>query len=128
MAFDIGLIRDVIGLNGMAKYFSSSDVAHLDTHNVCLTSRFHRVWWVAAFILSISYCSSLVYTKWQKYHDSPVIITFDHRPLTIAAVPFPAATICPFIKTKCAIFNYTRVYRLLSRLEGDDERAPNETE
>lgn len=95
---------------------------------ICFTSLFHRVWWVTAFILSISCCISLVYTMWQKWAEFPVIISFDHQPLTISAVPFPATTICPFIKTKANVFNYTRVYRLISHLEENDQLAPNETE
>lgn len=102
-----------------------SQMSHI---RICLVLIFHRIWWVTAFILSISCCLSLIYSMWQKWVDCPVIVSFDHRPLTISVIPFPATTICPFIKTKSDVFNYTRVYRLLSRLEGVDERTPNETE
>lgn len=65
---------------------------------------------------------------WLKWSENPVIISFDHRPLHISSVPFPATTICPMTKTKSDIFNYTRVYRLIAHLEDNDEQAPSETE
>lgn len=65
---------------------------------------------------------------WLKFIDTPVIISFDHRPLSISDIPFPATTICPIAKSKSNIFNYTHVYRLMTKLDGSDTRAPNETE
>lgn len=65
---------------------------------------------------------------WLKWIDSPVIISFDHRPLPISTIPFPATTICPITKSKSDIFNYTRIYRLMAKLDGNDAQTPNETE
>lgn len=73
-------------------------------------------------------CINLVYTMWLEWINSPVIISFDHRPLDISDIPFPATTICPITKSKTSIFNYTHVYRLMTKLDGEDTRSPNQTE
>lgn len=66
---------------------------------------------------------------WMEWSENPVIISFDHRPLHISAVPFPAATICPVVKSDKDIFNYTSVYRTLAKLDGDNgQPALNQTE
>lgn len=125
MAFVIGSIGNVVtGLNGMLIFFLQFRY-HI---SICLSSLFHRLFWVVAFILSISCCVTLIYIMWLKWVENPVIISIDHRPLHISTIPFPATTICPIIKSRADIFNYTHVYRLIARLEGNDERAPNETE
>lgn len=44
-----------------------------------------RVWWVIAFCLSIFFCSSLIYKVWNKWDQSPVIVSFAET-----QIPFPA--------------------------------------
>lgn len=80
------------------------------------------------FIFSVFVCTNLVYTMWCTWMESPVIISFDHKPLSMSEIPFPAMTICSDTKTKVNIFNYTRVYRLMTKLEVNNERPLNQTE
>ena len=42
------------------------------------------------------------YDKWEK---SPVILTFDEKPIPISSIPFPAVTICPEVKFSRKLFN-----------------------
>lgn len=86
------------------------------------------IWWMAAFILSTFFCVTLVYMTWCKWEESPVIISFDHKPLSISEIPLPATTICPMTKIKADNFNYTRGYRLMTKLDESSEQALNETE
>ena len=44
------------------------------------------------------------YDKWEK---SPVILTFDEKPIPTSTIPFPAVTICPELKFKHELFNFT---------------------
>ena len=54
-----------------------------------------RVMWAVAFtaaVLTATYFIRNVYNKWQ---DSPVIVTVDSRVKEISEIPFPAVSICP---------------------------------
>lgn len=60
-----------------------------------------------------------LYIKWK---ENPVIVSFDHRPMSIGEVPFPAITVCPLTKSSAVKFNYTDVYRAIFKLDGDNSR------
>lgn len=47
---------------------------------------------------------------WQKWNQSPVILSFDNKLMTMAAIPFPAVTICPDAKADVTDFNYKESY------------------
>ncbi len=43
-----------------------------------------------------------------KWNQVPVIVTFAEQSTRIWQIPFPAVTLCPHIKTKQTVFNYTK--------------------
>lgn len=47
-----------------------------------------------------------LYKKWD---ESPVIVTFSEKMVPIKNIPFPAITICPEVKSRKEIFNFTEV-------------------
>lgn len=49
-----------------------------------------RVWWVIAFLLSIYGCSRLIYNVWNKWDQSPVIVSFAEKSTPVWQIPFPA--------------------------------------
>lgn len=49
----------------------------------------------------------LITDSFNKWDDSPVIVTFSEKMISIKTIPFPAITICPEIKSSKAIFNFT---------------------
>jgi len=49
----------------------------------------------------------LISDSYKKWDDSPVIVTFSEKMIPIKDIPFPAITICPEIKSRKTIFNFT---------------------
>lgn len=69
-----------------------------------------------------------MYSVASKWKESPVIVSFDNKPLSIGDIPFPAISICPLAKTSARKFNYTDVYRAMYKLEGNQSRNVTEHE
>lgn len=73
-------------------------------------------------------CIGLIYTLWLKWKENPVIVSFAHAAMSINEVPFPAMTICPLTKASASKFNYTRVYRAMFKLDGEQSQKVTEEE
>lgn len=52
-----------------------------------------RVWWVIAFCCSIYGCSRLIYNVWNKWDQSPVIVSFAEKSTPVWQIPFPSGTV-----------------------------------
>lgn len=65
---------------------------------------------------------------WQQRKEQPVLMSTNQEDRSISEIPIPAMTICPFIKSRADIFDYTSVYRRLVKLDGKKTQAPNATE
>lgn len=70
----------------------------------------------------------LIYNLWVKWIENPVIVSFDHKVTSIGHIPFPAMTICPLTKATPDKFNYTKVYRALLKLDGENSETPTQDE
>lgn len=75
-----------------------------------------RLWWVIAFCFSIYGCSRLIYNVWNKWDQSPVIVSFAEKSTPVWQIPFPAVTICPETKARSEDFNYTSMYHILNQI------------
>ncbi|CAL8111371.1 unnamed protein product [Orchesella dallaii] len=53
-----------------------------------------RVFWVAAFLASLYASWLMIIQVWDRYHKSPVIVTFNPSEQETYQLPFPAVTIC----------------------------------
>jgi len=62
---------------------------------------------------------------WNKWDQSPVIVSFAEKSTPVWQIPFPAVTICPETKAKQTIFNFTnafqQIYELVNMTMTDDE-------
>lgn len=58
-------------------------------------------------VLSMVGCCMLITNTYNKWDDSPVIVTFSEKMISTRDIPFPAVTICPEIKSSKTIFNLT---------------------
>ncbi|XP_005178343.2 pickpocket protein 28-like [Musca domestica] len=56
--------------------------------------------WLCIFILSIFYCSQIIAKVYQKWNDTPVIVSFSEHSTPVSDIPFPAITICPEIRRR----------------------------
>ena len=75
-----------------------------------------RLFWIIVFIASCTACTIVISKTYDKWQNSPVIVSFDEKLTQIREIPFPAVTICPETKTKVDIFNITESYLLLKDL------------
>ncbi|XP_044258411.1 pickpocket protein 28-like isoform X2 [Tribolium madens] len=65
-----------------------------------------RLWWAIIFVFCLSGCSFMIYTIYEKWDKSPVIVTFATKETAIYEIPFPAITICPETKTDKKKFDF----------------------
>lgn len=66
-----------------------------------------RLWWIFAICCSLYCCIYLITLTWNKWITTPVIVSFATQETPIFDIPHPAVTICPEVKTRPNIFNYT---------------------
>lgn len=81
-----------------------------------------RAWWILAFVASMYLCGILIQDLWNNWEESPVIVSFDHRLVSIGTIPLPAVTICPQSKIATNKINYTALYRNILKLDGENNR------
>ncbi|XP_073819625.1 pickpocket protein 28-like [Musca autumnalis] len=65
----------------------------------------HRPWkeiifWLTIFAISFYCCSETITKIYQKWNDTPVIVTFSEHSTPVSDIPFPAITICPEIRRR----------------------------
>ncbi|XP_068913457.1 pickpocket protein 28-like [Tenebrio molitor] len=81
-------------------------------------SIFERLWWAVVFIICLSGCCFMIYTIYDKYERSPVIVTFATKETPIYKIPFPAVTICPESKAAKEKFSYSAT--VLNKLDNNN--------
>ncbi|XP_055591486.1 pickpocket protein 28-like [Uranotaenia lowii] len=69
-----------------------------------------RFWWLVVFVGSIYGCSQLIQNVYRKWHDHPIILSYDETPLPVWKISFPAVTICPEAKMEAELFNFTDAF------------------
>nr|CAD7454156.1 unnamed protein product [Timema tahoe] len=68
---------------------------------------FEKVCWVVFLLLSVGFCSHLIFKVWVKWNSSPVIVSFNEKSTPVWEIPFPAVTICSETKARQTLFNFT---------------------
>lgn len=79
----------------------------------------NRLFWIIAFIVSLCLSGYLISEPWRKWHDSPVIVSFDEKATPIWKIHFPAVTICPESKFNFDKLNYTNAFQMVFNNETD---------
>ncbi|XP_039285762.1 pickpocket protein 28 isoform X2 [Nilaparvata lugens] len=72
---------------------------------------FERTWWMVAITCSFLWSMYLIYEVWDKWNNSPVIISFAEETTPVWRIPFPAITICSRNKARQSIFNFSKLIR-----------------
>lgn len=85
---------------------------------------YEKIWWTISFLLSIYGCGRLILNIWNKWDQSPVIVSFAEKYTPVWEIPFPAVTICPEIKTNKNGFNFSSAY--LTALDGTETMSKDE--
>lgn len=82
-----------------------------------------RVFWILVFFVLIYAYVHLTVQIWDKWNESPVIVSFDDKSTPVWKIPFPAITICSEVKASKTRFNFSRVFnkfRRMRRLQDDE--------
>jgi acid-sensing ion channel, other len=70
------------------------------------------MFWVIAFLISVTGCSMMIYKIYIKWQLSPVIVSFAEKSTPVWQIPFPAVTICPETKAKRNHISFTKMYEM----------------
>ncbi|XP_035790347.1 pickpocket protein 28-like [Anopheles albimanus] len=73
-----------------------------------------RVWWIIVCLLSVYGCGRLIYSVYKKWDLEPVVVTFAEKSIPVFSIPFPAIMVCPEIKARREVFNFTNSFELYS--------------
>ncbi|KAL1139018.1 hypothetical protein AAG570_009079 [Ranatra chinensis] len=77
-----------------------------------------RLWWVIVFIASFCVNSYMISKIWEKWHETPVIVSFDEKTTPVWEVPFPAITICPEARFDAHALNFSHLYSSQNLTQG----------
>lgn len=77
------------------------------------------------FVIATYFSAVLIKETWDKWEDTPVIVSFSEKSTPVWAIPFPAVTICPETKAQIDKFNFTDTYRKILHQNHSD--IPAET-
>lgn len=96
-------------------------------------AKFHNwfncsAWWMIVIVASSVMCFVSIHDVWSKWQNEPIIVASETHSFPIYEIPFPAVSICPFAITSSNKFNYSAVYRLLGKIDGNDSRDLTATE
>ncbi|XP_062558315.1 pickpocket protein 28-like [Armigeres subalbatus] len=83
------------------KYFGCPD------RNWC-----EKFFWMTVFGLSVCSGALLIRKVYDKWDQTPVIVSFDEKFTPVWQIPFPAVTICPEVKTPITVMNFTKEFHL----------------
>lgn len=81
------------------KYFGCPD------RNWC-----EKFFWITVFALSVCSGALQIRKVYEKWDQTPVIVSFDEKFTPVWQIPFPAVTICPEAKTPISVLNFTREF------------------
>ncbi|RZF47249.1 hypothetical protein LSTR_LSTR004958 [Laodelphax striatellus] len=73
---------------------------------------FERTWWMIAILCSFLWSLYLIQQVWEKWNNSPVIVSFAEKSTSVWQIPFPAVTICSENKARQTIYNYTKYHHM----------------
>ena len=117
------------------KYSFHRKVNHIHKDKIKIFNIFiniYRTLWCLFLGLSCSTCLFFIYRTYNKWNESPVIISFSENPISITDVTFPAITICPISKINHEIFNgtlaFSRFWELTVNCDGNISQCYNATE
>ncbi|KAL1396785.1 hypothetical protein pipiens_010268 [Culex pipiens pipiens] len=86
-----------------------------------------RFWWMVVFAMSVGSCAFLIHQTYDKWDQTPVIVSFAEKSTPVWQIPFPAVTICPQTKVDINLFNFTKEFEEFKQLALEDRLLHNRT-
>ncbi|CAO1422206.1 unnamed protein product [Diamesa tonsa] len=80
---------------------------------------FEKVFWMIVFVISFSGCSFLIKETYDKWIESPVIVSFEERSTPVWKIPFPAVTICSETKAQTDLVNISKLFAEIRMCHND---------
>ncbi|XP_055838659.1 pickpocket protein 28 [Episyrphus balteatus] len=85
-----------------------------------------KIVWIVALLISICFCTHLIYNTYIKWVETPVIVSFSEKSTPVWNIPFPAVTICSETKSiRNETFDFTQFYRHLMSFGGRVYEKPS---
>lgn len=63
-----------------------------------------------------------IYGMWTFWKENPVIVETVNKLTPLSVLPFPAISICPYTVFARNKFDFTAVYRLMGKFDGNNTR------
>lgn len=79
---------------GFQNYCSNSTLHGLKYVGDQNLTLFERLFWLMSFFIAVGFALYFIYNLYKRYDQSPVIVSFNPKLVTITEIPFPAVTIC----------------------------------
>lgn len=90
------------------------------------TNKIGKIFWATVLTISGIIFANCLYNHYERWSDSAIFINVAENAQPIWNIPFPAVTICPEIKTKTSMFNFTQIYNEISSNGGVFNNMSNE--
>lgn len=103
----IRILPSGIELKRIFKEYSYTSTIHGIKYLADSKTRLEQVWWILALIGSIIACEIFIGNIYNKWHRSPVIVSFENKRWPVVNLPLPAVTICPQVKNQQRHFNFS---------------------
>ncbi|XP_062558313.1 pickpocket protein 28-like [Armigeres subalbatus] len=110
------------------EYCSNSSVHGVRYFGCRERSICEKFWWVVVFVLSVGSCAMLILKTYQKWEQTPVIVSFNEKSTPVWQIPFPAVTICPQTKVKSGMMNFSKDYNDFTSMDSEEMDGFNKTD
>ncbi|XP_075210433.1 pickpocket protein 28-like [Lycorma delicatula] len=80
-----------------------------------------RCFWIFATVLSFAASLYFINRVWNKWNNSPVIVSFSETTTPVWKIPFPSVTICSETKSRQSVFNFTMYHHMNDSDLSDEE-------
>lgn len=68
-----------------------------------------RMWWLISVTTSVVLCGGFLVGTWNKWSESPLILTYEDESIKISDIPFPTITICNDFMVNTSALNYSSI-------------------
>lgn len=85
-----------------------------------------RIFWLVVLAMSAYACSLSVLKFYDKWQQTPVIVSIAEKSTPVCNIPFPAVTICPETKVRLAVVNFTNAYHQMMSPEFTNKTLPED--
>ncbi|KAJ0174664.1 hypothetical protein K1T71_009772 [Dendrolimus kikuchii] len=102
--------RRIFAVDYLVDYTANSNLHGLKYIGEKERTLVEKVFWFVAIIISIGFCAHLIKNLWNKWDQTPVIVSFAETTTPVWQIPYPAVTVCLETKARASIYNFTEKF------------------